>query len=81
MARISSGSVTDVSFQADFPTITGDIFEPGFPDCLLQMWAAFLAERAGKLEGKFGCVTPEEGGPKSRALCSGASFSCREESC
>jgi predicted dehydrogenase len=50
----------DVSFQAEFPTITGDIFEPGFPDCLLQMWAAFLAERAGKLEGKFGCVTPEE---------------------
>jgi predicted dehydrogenase len=50
----------DVSFQAEFPTITGDIFEPGFPDCLLQMWAAFIAERAGKLEGKFGCVTPEE---------------------
>jgi predicted dehydrogenase len=24
------------------------------------MWAAFLAERAGNLQGKFGCVTPEE---------------------
>ena len=24
------------------------------------MWAAFLAERAGKLENRFGCVTPEE---------------------
>jgi hypothetical protein len=24
------------------------------------MWAAFLAERAGKLEGKFGCATPDE---------------------
>jgi predicted dehydrogenase len=24
------------------------------------MWAAFLAERAGKLEGRFGCVTPDE---------------------
>ena len=36
------------------------IFEPGFPDCILQMWAAFLAERAGKLEEKFGCVTPDE---------------------
>ena len=24
------------------------------------MWAAFLAERAGKLGGKFGCVTPDE---------------------
>ena len=33
---------TDLGFQAVFPTITRGIFEPGFPDCLLQMWAAFL---------------------------------------
>ena len=51
---------TDLGFQVPFPTITGGIFEPGFPDCFLQMWAAFLAERAGKLDGKFGCVTPAE---------------------
>lgn len=51
---------TDLGFHGPFPTITGAIFEPGFPDCFLQMWAAFLAERAGKLEGKFGCVTPDE---------------------
>ena len=51
---------TDLGFQSAFPTITHGIFEPGFPDCILQMWAAFLAERAGMLEGKFGCVTPEE---------------------
>jgi predicted dehydrogenase len=51
---------TDLGFQVPFPTITGGIFEPGFPDCFLQMWAAFLAERAGKLDGKFGCVTPDE---------------------
>lgn len=51
---------TDLGFQGPFPTITGGIFEPGFPDCFQQMWAAFLAERAGKLENKFGCVTPEE---------------------
>jgi hypothetical protein len=25
-----------------------------------QMWAAFLLERAGQLQGRFGCVTPEE---------------------
>jgi predicted dehydrogenase len=50
----------DLGFQGPFPTITGGIFEPGFPDCFLQMWAAFLAERAGKLDGKFGCVTPAE---------------------
>ncbi|HEY5892504.1 MAG TPA: Gfo/Idh/MocA family oxidoreductase [Chthoniobacterales bacterium] len=51
---------TDLGFHGPFPTITGAIFEPGFPDCFLQMWAAFLAERTGKLEGKFGCVTPDE---------------------
>jgi len=51
---------TDLGFHGPFPTITGGIFEPGFPDCFLQMWAAFLAERAGKLDGKFGCVTPDE---------------------
>jgi predicted dehydrogenase len=51
---------TDLGFHGPFPTITGGIFEPGFPDCFLQMWAAFLAERAGKLGDRFGCVTPEE---------------------
>lgn len=51
---------TDLGFHGPFPTITGGIFEPGFPDCFLQMWAAFLAERAGHLNGRFGCVTPEE---------------------
>ena len=51
---------TDLGFHGPFPTITGGIFEPGFPDCFLQMWAAYIAERAGILEGRFGCVTPEE---------------------
>lgn len=50
----------DLGFQTPFPTITGGIFEPGFPDCFLQMWAAYAAERAGALGGKFGCVTPDE---------------------
>jgi predicted dehydrogenase len=51
---------TDLGFHGPFPTITGGIFEPGFPDCFLQMWAAYIAERAGILDGRFGCVTPEE---------------------
>lgn len=51
---------TDLGFQMVFPVITGGIFEPGFPDILLQMWAAFIAERAGKLGGRFGCATVEE---------------------
>ena len=50
----------DLGHQMVFPTITGGIFEAGFPDCFLQMWAAFAAERAGLLGGKFGCVTPDE---------------------
>jgi predicted dehydrogenase len=53
-------SRTDLGFNGPFTTITGGIFEPGFPDCFQQMWAAYLAERAGKLDGRLGCVTPEE---------------------
>jgi predicted dehydrogenase len=51
---------TDLGFLGAFPTITGGIFEPGFPDCFLQMWAGFIAERAGRLDGRFGCITPAE---------------------
>jgi predicted dehydrogenase len=51
---------TDLGFATPFKTITGGIFEPGFPDLLMQMWAAFLAERAGLLGDRFGCATPEE---------------------
>lgn len=51
---------TDLGFATPFRTITGGIFEPGFPDLLQQMWAAFLAERAGRLGGRFGCATPDE---------------------
>ena len=51
---------TDLGFQMVFPVITGGIFEPGFPDILLQMWAAFLAERTGQLGDRFGCATVEE---------------------
>ncbi len=51
---------TDLGFHGPFPTITGGIFEACFPDCLLQMWASYVAERAGVLGDRFGCVTPEE---------------------
>ena len=50
----------DIGFNTDFKTITGGIFEPGFPDVLMQMWAAFFADREGELGDHFGCVTPEE---------------------
>jgi predicted dehydrogenase len=51
---------TDLGFAMPFKTITGGIFEPGFPDLLQQMWAAFLTERAGLLGERFGCATPDE---------------------
>ncbi len=55
----------DVPFRSAYPTITGEIFEFGFTDALLQMWAAFCDElahgRAG-MRQPFGCVTPEEVG-------------------
>lgn len=51
---------TDLGFGVPFRTITGGIFEPGFPDILMQMWAAYLAERGGLLDGRFGCATPDE---------------------
>ena len=49
-------------YEPAFKTITGAIFEFGFSDSVLQMWAAFLHELVqGKPLTKFaGCVTPEE---------------------
>ena len=48
--------------ETAFKTITGPIFEFGFPDAILQMWAAFLHELVERqpLKRFAGCVTPEE---------------------
>ena len=43
-----------------WPTISGGIFEFGFSDALLQMWASYLAEREGELGDRFGTATPQE---------------------
>ena len=43
-----------------WPTISGGIFEFGFSDALLQMWASYLAERAGALGDRFGTATVVE---------------------
>ena len=52
----------DMGNETAFKTITGGIFEFGFSDSILQMWAAFLYELTeGKPLNKFAaCVTPEE---------------------
>ncbi len=53
----------DLGSQSAYPTITGAIFEFGFPDAILQMWAAFLDELAHGRDGMrqpFHCATPDE---------------------
>jgi len=52
----------DMGHETTFKSVTGGIFEFGFSDAILQMWAAFLYELTeGKPPKKFaGCVTPEE---------------------
>ena len=53
----------DLGYDSAYPTITGGIFEFGFTDTILQMWAAFCDElahgRAG-MRQPFYCATPEE---------------------
>ena len=46
--------------QSTWPSVTGGIFEFGFSDAILQMWASFLAERIDALGDHFGCATPQE---------------------
>ena len=43
-----------------WPMVSGGIFEFGFADALLQMWASYLAEREGQLGDRFGTATPHE---------------------
>ncbi len=52
----------DMGWEATFKGITGGIFEFGFTDSILQMWASFIYELTeGNPLNKFsGCVTPEE---------------------
>ena len=49
----------NIGYKPQFVTITGSIFEFGFTDAILQMWASFMKELSGG-EVFFGCVTPEE---------------------
>lgn len=43
-----------------WPMVSGAIFEFGFADALLQMWASYLAERAGQLGDRFATATVHE---------------------
>ncbi len=52
-----------LGYSSAYPAITGGIFEFGFADSILQMWAAFCDElingRAGMAQ-PFYCATPQE---------------------
>ena len=50
----------DSGSQSVWPTVTGPNFEFGFSDSILQMWAVYLAERHGSLDGRFGAARPDE---------------------
>lgn len=53
-----------------YPVITGGIFEFGFSDSLLQMFAAYISEMK-ELPCSFGCFTPQEA-KKSHELLTAA---------
>jgi predicted dehydrogenase len=56
-------TMTDLGYETAYPTITGGIFEFGFSDSLLQMWAAFCDQLAHGREGMrqpYYCATPQE---------------------
>jgi predicted dehydrogenase len=53
----------DVTYQPAYPVITGSIFEFGFSDAILQMWAAFcdeLVHGAETMMQPLRCVLPQE---------------------
>lgn len=54
--------VIDMPYQSAYPAITGAIFEFGFSDAILQMWAAFCDEvvHGRDMRQPFHCATPEE---------------------
>jgi predicted dehydrogenase len=60
IGREQSWQRLGVGSQSVWPTVTGPNFESGFSDSILQMWAAYLAEREGALGDRFGCVRPDE---------------------
>ena len=52
----------DLPYRSAYPTITGSIFEFGFTDAILQMWAAFCDELVNgpAMAQPFCCATPNE---------------------
>ncbi len=60
--RQQNWQIVDIGHATAFKSVTGSIFEFGFSDAILQMWAGFLYELHHRtpLKRFAGCVTPEE---------------------
>jgi len=61
--KLQSWEVLDLGYSPPYATITGSIFEFGFSDSILQVYAAFCGElmhRRDKMRQPFACATPEE---------------------
>ncbi|MEN8228280.1 MAG: Gfo/Idh/MocA family oxidoreductase [Bacteroidota bacterium] len=59
----------DLGYSSVYKTITGGIFEFGFTDSILQMWAALMDEFSNPdKEVPYGCVTPDETYTQHRIL-------------
>lgn len=60
----------DLGYSSAYPAITGGIFEFGFSDALLQMFAAFCDElvHGPDIGQPFYCVTPEEAAESHRVF-------------
>lgn len=52
----------DLGYRSAYPTIADGIFEFGFADAIVQMWAAFLDELTNgpSMLQPFSCATPQE---------------------
>lgn len=52
----------DLGYDSVYPALTGRIFDFGFSDSILQMWAAFCDElvHGPAMSGRFWCATPSE---------------------
>jgi predicted dehydrogenase len=59
---VQAWRLLDMPHTSAYPTITGGIFEFGFSDAILQMWAAFCDElvHGTNMQQPFHCATPEE---------------------
>jgi len=67
---VQAWHVVDAPYKSAYGTITGGIFEFGFSDSILQMWAAFCDELVNRdgMSQKFRCATPEEAAGSHRVF-------------